>query len=217
MKLEMNRAGSNIWITSDTHYNHKNICRGVSEWGGNGKNTRDFPTLEKMNDAIVSNINAVVRPEDILIHLGDWSFGGIENVSKFRERIVCENIHLVLGNHDHHIKRNTDNLQSLFASVSRILDLEIVAQRTSGHTKHRFTMCHFPICSWEDMNRGVIHLHGHVHLPMNKRLHAGKSMDVGVDGNNLHPHNMFDIISIMSKQPIATTALSQDHHLEEVR
>ena len=214
MKFNIEKGSRNIWVTSDTHYNHTNICRGVSTWGGDGKNTRNFPTLEKMNDAIVSNINAVVRPEDILIHLGDWSFGGIESISKFRERIVCENIHLVLGNHDQHIKRNTNNLQSLFTSVSKILDIEVVVNNS---VKQKFTMCHFPICSWEDMNKGVIHLHGHVHLPPNKRLHAGKSMDVGVDGNGLRPLNMFDILSIMSKQPIATTALSQDHHLEDVR
>ena len=54
-----------IWITSDTHYGHKNICRGVTDWRmPNGSipinQTRDFKTLDKMNDTIVKNINDVV-------------------------------------------------------------------------------------------------------------------------------------------------------------
>ncbi len=36
-----------------------------------------------------------------------------------------------------------------------------------------------------DMNQGVIHLHGHVHLPPHLRVADGKAMDVGVDGNGL--------------------------------
>lgn len=23
---------TNVWVTSDTHYHHKNICRGTTEW-----------------------------------------------------------------------------------------------------------------------------------------------------------------------------------------
>jgi calcineurin-like phosphoesterase family protein len=84
-------------------------------------------------------------------------------------------------------------------------------------SKYDFVLCHYPIASWENMNRGVIHLHGHVHLPPSQRLHAGKSMDVGMDGNNLHPINVRDIISIMNKQPVSKTTLLTDHHEEVTR
>ena len=59
-----------------------------------------------MNNAIVNSINSVVREDDILIHLGDWSFGGIEQIWEFRKRIQCKNIYLFLGNHDHFIEQN---------------------------------------------------------------------------------------------------------------
>ena len=80
-----------VWITSDTHYNHTNICRATTKWRTpNGDipipQTRDFETLNKMNDVIVNNINEVVGYDDILIHLGDWSFGGFEKIGEFRER-----------------------------------------------------------------------------------------------------------------------------------
>ena len=92
----------NVWITSDTHYSHKNICRGVTSWRTPSgeipvSQTRDFSTIEKMNASIVNNINEVVGQDDMLIHLGDWSFGGNEQIREFWDRIICKNIHLVLG------------------------------------------------------------------------------------------------------------------------
>ena len=113
----------NVWITSDTHYNHNNICRGVTNWRlPNGEvpesQTRNFKNLDLMNDVIVNTINGLVGQDDILIHLGDWSFGGFEMIEEFRNRIFCKNIHLILGNHDHHIERNRGDIQKLFLSVS---------------------------------------------------------------------------------------------------
>lgn len=53
--LEKNQ---NLYFTSDTHYNHSNICRGTSNWP-EGRGTRDFHSLGEMNDAIVTGINSV--------------------------------------------------------------------------------------------------------------------------------------------------------------
>jgi calcineurin-like phosphoesterase family protein len=82
--------------------------------------------------------------------------------------------------------------------------------RVLGHIK--FVLMHYPIASWNGMNDGVIHLHGHVHLSNNLRVADGKAMDVGVDGNNYEPIELNEIIKIMSKQPIARLALPKDHH-----
>ena len=96
---------SKIWFTSDPHYNHKNICKGTSEWN-NTDRCRNFSSVEEMNNAIVEGINKHVNKDDILYCLGDWSFGGVESIWEFRKRINCKNIHLILGNHDHHIANN---------------------------------------------------------------------------------------------------------------
>jgi calcineurin-like phosphoesterase family protein len=220
IKLEL---GQNIFFTSDTHYNHKNICRGVSKWRDVNGNvpvsqTRDFKTLDHMNDAIVESINSVVGEDDILFHLGDWSFGGFENIAEFRNRIVCKNIHLVLGNHDHHIENNRDGIQDLFSSVNQYLRLSVsLYPGTILHVgKVDLVLMHYPIASWHNMNDNVIHLHGHVHLPPNKKLAEGKAMDVGVDGNFLVPYSLNEITRIMNNQPIAKLTLPQDHHEERI-
>jgi calcineurin-like phosphoesterase family protein len=174
-----------------------------------------------MNQTIVDNINTVVKEDDILFHLGDWSFNGIENILKFRQQIKCKNVNLILGNHDEHIENNKIitqpdgyfiHSQDLFDSINQYLELEIKVPNGKAFNKHKFTLFHYPIASWKDMNKGVIHLHGHVHLNENKKLSAGKAMDVGVDGNSYKPYSLNDIIGIMGKQPIKKLILPNDHH-----
>ena len=210
MKLTLNE-GQKLWFTSDTHYNHANICSATTRWE-DPVTCREFTSLEQMNSYLICNINEVVEQDDILFHLGDWSFGGFEQIQKFRDSIFCKNIHLITGNHDHHIENNKEGCQSLFSSVNKYLNLEVkwnVGTHFAG--EQRFALMHFPIASWDNMARGAIHLHGHVHLPADKRIGKGKMMDVGVDGNNLYPIEMREVLRLMSIQPIKSM-LSFDHH-----
>ena len=221
MKIKLNKG--RIFFTSDTHYSHTNICRGVSNWRDENGNvpihqTRDFKSLNHMNDKIIESINSVVGEDDTLFHLGDWSFGGFDNIAKFRSRINCKNIHLILGNHDHHIEHNKNDIQRLFSSVHQYLRLQVsIMPGTKLYAGEMdLVLMHYPIASWHNMNDGVIHLHGHVHLPPDKKLSQGKAMDVGVDGNNLMPYSLGQIMKIMDYQPIAKLSLPQDHHEERL-
>jgi calcineurin-like phosphoesterase family protein len=225
---------NNIWLTSDTHYAHKNICRGVSNWGkitdeildADGKPvifkdprqhphfnvdvraTRDFSDLIVMNEAIVDRINSNVKEDDILIHNGDWSFGGETNIGEFRSKIRCKNIILIYGNHDTHIRSNKHEEQKLFKHLS---DYEEVRVKTAqGKTAASFILCHYPIISWNDMKHGTFMLHGHQHLSNEDKLGPGKRMDIGMDGNDLYPYHFDEIMEIMSKRPIHD--LEKDHH-----
>jgi calcineurin-like phosphoesterase family protein len=213
MKIEL-KPQQQVWFTSDTHYNHSNICRSTTTWTDADNVTRDFPSLKEMNEKIVSSINEHIQQDDILIHLGDWSFGGFESIQTFRDRIICQNIHLVLGNHDHHIERDKQNIRSLFSSVDHYLDLKVQWWQSKEKVQQRFICMHYPIASWNGMNEGVIHLHGHVHLPIHLRLSKGKAMDVGVDGNGLNPISMGEVIKIMNKQLINSLSIPKDHHVK---
>lgn len=202
----------NIYFVSDTHYGHKNICRGTSEWGDSkGQSTRDFDTLGQMNQAIVDGINKYVGEDDILYHLGDWSFGGIEQILKFMDRIYCSNIHLILGNHDHHIKNNKEitgthfKTRNLFTSVNDVLEITI--------NKQKLFLSHYAHRVWNHSHKGVIHLFGHSHgsLPM-----YGKSMDVGIDVahkmfGEYRPFHFDEIMDIMNKREVNFV----DHHSKE--
>jgi len=218
MKLILEK-NQNLYFTSDTHYGHSNICRATTNWSNANNATRDFESLDHMNDTIVDNINNVVGENDILIHLGDFSFGGFDKIEEFRSRILCKNIHLTYGNHDHHIRRNKGDIQSIFSSAQDYLHLDIRRPSDRGKgtmDKFSFICMHFPIASWDNMNTGVIHLHGHVHLPPHLRIAAGKAMDVGVDGNGLEPLSLNEIVPIMKDRTNKKLALPKDHHEKNI-
>lgn len=202
-----------IWITSDTHYGHKNICRGTTEWDlsrctSSGKDllgVRDFNTVEEMNQAIVEGIN-IVPENDILFHLGDWSFGGEQNVMAFWKQIKCRTIIFVQGNHDQHVEKyksqmngwspvgtneNHKNGISPDFGFHQYLELEIGKNL-------RFCLFHFPIKSWNKMEKGAYHLHGHMHWKEDQRFGTGRMMDIGYDGNDLKPYQLLDVIDMLN-------------------
>lgn len=200
----MKIQNKNIWITSDTHYAHKNICKATSNWVDG---TRDFDSLDNMNATIVNNINKCAKAEDILIFCGDWSFGGFENIKKFYDNLICKNIHFVYGNHDHHIINNKENIKSLFLSTQHYLTLEAY--------KINFILMHYPISSWEGLSRGSIHLHGHTHLEGEKRFGRGKRMDIGIDGQEeFRPYNLMDEVVPLMKNRDNVSEFNFDHHNE---
>jgi calcineurin-like phosphoesterase family protein len=201
-----------VWITSDTHYGHKNIVRGTTNWRTQDgevpvESTRDFQTIEQMNWRMIDGINNFISQDDTLIMLGDVSFGGFENIDIFLDRLICKNIHLIVGNHDHHIENNREDIQNRFLSVNHYLEVKI--------NDRSFVLCHYPLQSWNGLNKGVIHIHGHVHLSPNKKFGNGKRMDVGVDGNGMDPYNINDIIKMMDKRSVGSDMLG-DHHLDNL-
>ena len=76
----------NIWITTDTHFSHKQLI----EYG----RPADFE--EKIKKGLVQD----VKKDDLLIHLGDVCIGNdIENNNWFKNQLGCKT-YLVRGNHD---------------------------------------------------------------------------------------------------------------------
>jgi calcineurin-like phosphoesterase family protein len=193
----------NIWITSDTHFGHAGIVRGTTHWrimDADGNKivpldaVRDFDTVEEMNEMMISNINDCVGEHDTLFHMGDWSFGGFENISEFRYRINCKNIHFIIGNHDHHIESNKENIRRFFASVNSYNEVNVAHK--SGNLK--LVLCHYPIVSWNNMRKNSYMIHGHQHLKGDQRFGNGKRMDVGLCGHpEFRPYNLDEIVEIL--------------------
>lgn len=156
-----------IWFVADTHYNHRNLVAGESKWSSKD-GCRPFSTLREHDDWLVDFINMHVLEDDELFHLGDWSFGGIQRIMEFYDRLTCHNIRMIKGNHDHHLMKYEDKFVSL-KHYDEIL--------TDGVS---IVLCHYPLESWNNMERGAYHLHGHVHG--NSRKIDGR-YDVGMEGS----------------------------------
>lgn len=188
---------SNIWFTSDTHFHHKNICRGVTEWeerdGLGEQKTRNYDTLEEMDEDIIFKFNSLVKPEDTLWHLGDWSFGGHEQIKIFRDRLNCKTVHLIFGNHDQHIEPINSPYRQLFASAQYYKEISLkLDQKWKQFQKIKFCLFHYSMRVWNKSHHNSIHLYGHSHGTLPDA--GNRSMDVGVDTNNLYPYHLDEVL-----------------------
>ena len=118
------------------------------------------------------NINEVVGVNDTLYILGDFCFKGKKPI-EYRSRIVCQDIHLILGNHDRRSDYK-DDLQG-FSSVQDVK--EII------HCNQRIYLSHYPHRSWPASHKGSWMCYGHVHskLDHEDRTSNTLTLDVGVD------------------------------------
>ena len=79
------------WFTSDTHFFHENIimyCR------------RPFSCAEEMNEVLIDNWNSVVKPGDIVYHLGDVAMGYKKGEMERLMPRLNGSKRLIVGNHD---------------------------------------------------------------------------------------------------------------------
>lgn len=223
-----------IFVTSDTHFGHLNICRGTSNWNSqnssNPNNTRDFDNIKEMNDAVVNAINSRVGEDDILYHLGDWSFGGWKNIYEFRKRINCKNIHLILGNHDEHIwkdkffphlsKDENGNISEIedpnkyrvmstikhkFDVTARDFFSSVARLDVLKYKKSEIVLCHFPMEEWELMDSGSFHLHGHCHGSL--AVSEFRKEDVGLDAQNFSVMSLAEVLTRLASRNI------KGHHI----
>ena len=89
---------SNIFLTSDTHFNHANLISMCPESRGH------FSSIEEMNESIIEYWNAIIPPDAIVYHLGDLCMGKSEDIEPILKRL---NGHIILirGNHDYGKRR----------------------------------------------------------------------------------------------------------------
>ena len=160
-----------IYFISDTHFGHK----GSLAWP-NGK-ARKFKDINEMNQTIIDNWNSIVKPEDIVYHLGDFAYKTSVSTIKHIFKSLNGTIILLKGNHDGQtLKANKQ--QPRFESVNDILEIE--------YNNKLFILCHYPIESWRNKNKGSIHLHGHTH------------------GNSQFIHNRLDVaVEVINYTPIS--------------
>ena len=176
-----------IYLTSDLHLGHKSILRYVD---------RPFNSVEEMNEALINNINSVIKPNSDLYILGDLYFGPNqeENTFEYAKKIKCKHIHLIRGNHDMHLDKliKLNEEYKVFETIAPYKEI--------NYEKRRIVLCHFPFMdnAWNKAMHGSIDLHGHLHSNKNYNLEQkAKGLlryDVGVDANDYKPVLLDDIL-----------------------
>lgn len=176
-----------VFFTSDLHIGHKNIIKYCN---------RPFSSIEEMNQTIINNWNRVIPGDGIVFVLGDCVFGGREKWKEFFSQLNGKK-YLIRGNHDGDFTDKTifedEDNQKLIKVVG---DPEIPEQF--------IFLCHYPMLSWPQKEKGSIQLFGHVHSINNKFAGCEKlspqQYDVGVDNNNFTPVSFQQIKEIITKR-----------------
>lgn len=143
----MSRKSKNIWLISDTHFNHSNILK-----FDNGRG-EDFSCTAEMDQKMVDNWNKVVQPGDKVYHLGDVFFGPKGYFERLWTRLMG-NKRLIVGNHD--------DIKYLSAGP---FFQKVSMWRYLGD--HGVVLTHVPIHTsgfvYRSKKKDVINVHGHTH------------------------------------------------------
>lgn len=183
-----------IWFTSDTHFSHNNILTYTDRH-------KYFKNVNEMNKALIHNINDCVSKKDTLYHLGDISLGKgkhwTSSINNIFSNIKCENIHILLGNHDPSNRSEHVN-NRYFKSVENYFELNIDGFVSKSLKKFNICMCHYPMTTWNRKCR--VHIHGHCHGKLGFITSPYKDgyvrYDVGVDseGLNYRPISVIQLV-----------------------
>jgi calcineurin-like phosphoesterase family protein len=193
---------SNIWFTSDHHFNHRNII---------GYTDRPFPAgdTDAMNAALIDNWNSRIAPGDTVWVLGDFMGmpGGYADrlAAGFLAQLHGDKI-LVVGNHDTPSGKGPEAVRRHLA----VGWTDIVATHTTmGIAGRDVTISHYP---WRngDPNQSKAHLrpvdvagdtwllHGHIH---ERWLQNGRMINAGVDAWAGAPVHIDEIAALIEAGP----------------
>lgn len=189
---EIYENGDHIWFTSDTHFCHDNIIRFCG---------RPYSDVKEMNKALVDKWNKMIKPDDIVYHLGDFCFGGSSNW-EWVIKHLNGHIHLIVGNHD--VKNLRQGYMQYFESVS--FQKQIIIEGRAIYLNH------YPFLTYGGIYRKdsdkVWQLFGHVH---SKNGMTGQDSgrlqyllptqyDVGVDNNDFMPVSWKEVKATIERQ-----------------
>ena len=174
-----------VYFTSDTHFNHDKAF--IYE-------ARGYKNRYEHNDALIQKINEVVRPEDTLIHLGDFCLNITPpEFEQILARINCNNIAYIWGNHNSCIRRfYEDAVTTQYGIDMEVYPYAIGKLTYLGYYKelivngHMIVIHHFPHQIWNQMQKGAWQLSGHSHYtnPTTQVEYPdNKILDVGWDGH----------------------------------
>lgn len=154
-------AFTNQFFTADTHFGHQLMLR-----------FRAFSTVEEMDEFLIDVWNAVVKPDDIVWHLGDFSAHDEARTKQIFGRLQGRK-RLILGNHDLHA--DSKPRKSIRGLAWDQPPTHYAETKIDGE---RIILNHYAMRTWSASVHGSWHLYGHSHgrLPP-----YGRSRDVGVD------------------------------------
>ena len=140
---------SKVYHIGDLHLGHRNIMK-------YRKGFNQGTTSEQHDEIVVDILCSSLSRRDTLFLHGDIFFTE-HVVDKYSETILnsCQNVHLVMGNHDLERVSVQDKIRCMSKLISCGYNIHGIAKR------NMFWLTHAPVHC--DELRGKFNIHGHVH------------------------------------------------------
>jgi calcineurin-like phosphoesterase family protein len=168
----------NIFIISDTHFDHEGILRFT---GYDGQPLRQFDDVNHMNEHMVDRWNSVVRPQDKVYHLGD--VGKTDTSLKYIARCNGHK-RLVLGNHDFKkVRIYLPYFEDIYGS--RLVD--------------KLLLTHIPVHPLS-LGKAIANVHGHVHNNVGPDHFGEPYVNVSVEVIDYTPVAWEDLKRLVAKR-----------------
>jgi len=186
---------SNIWVVSDTHFNHSNILNFTDD---KGDPIRVFADSQEMDEIMIQRWNEVVRPGDKVYHLGDVVMGNDQEgwMKKHWPRLMGQK-RLIVGNHDN-IKMLACGgffakveMWRVFKEFGLLLSHVPLHPSSLGRAKngdgYKMTMT---VNGNKETFDCALNVHGHIHQ---QKSPAGPYKCVCVEQTNYYPVNIEEL------------------------
>lgn len=170
------------FFTADEHHYHMSI----SKFTGRSFNTPEI---------LINNHNAIVRPKDITVHAGDFSFATNAKTLELIKQLNGTHIFLK-GCHDHWLGKNGVFQKGKIQGVGRLY--------TKRFDEIHIVVSHWAMRVWPRSHYNSWNLFGHSHGGLEG---IGKQIDIGVDTEypgiheKYYPYSLDEIIEIMKDRP----------------
>jgi calcineurin-like phosphoesterase family protein len=182
-----------IYFTADCHFDHANIIKyahrpflqkddliNETEWASEQIKEK---RCQLMNEELVRRWNQLVHPQDVVYHIGDFSFKGSENAKKWEQRLHGSIVHFQ-GNHDKNNGVNTYLQKGILVFGKKIVFAQHHPPQDGNDIPKE---CDFVIC-------------GHVHDTWKHKLIENiPVINVGVDVWDFKPIDSNQLVSFYLK------------------
>jgi len=132
----------NVFLISDTHFSHSNICTFLRV---DGTKLRPWTNPDEMDEHLIAQWNSVVQPGDKVYHLGDVVINR-KALALVMPRLNGRKV-LIKGNHD---------IFKLDDYTPHFYDIR------AYHVLDKFLMSHIPV-HVQNLGRFRGNVHGHMH------------------------------------------------------
>lgn len=133
---------SEIWLYSDPHFGHSNVCKFTRD---DGSKLRPWESSEEMNDAMIALYNDAVGPKDKVYFGGDICIKRKD--LEILDRLNGDKV-LIRGNHD----------------IYKLEDYTKYFRDIRGtHKIDKYILSHYPIHPESISHWCICNIHGHTH------------------------------------------------------